>query len=280
MIPTPTAATIDNPATIPDSADQRPAHRGPGADRRGRARCSRPWPTRSTTTRRTTKVWGYSPNDDVLIYQDENGSETFTKYDAIDRPIAVRIFRAGQHDSFAGDPIFAPAPVSIPAGPGQPDRVVQGTTIQNFQYDGLSRMTYAFDNNDPTTAADDSTVTDAYDSLGRIIEEAQTIGGQPTQVISSAWRADDLRSALTYPNGRVEVYTYDNLDRLDDRLRPGGLAADRRLRLHRRRPRARAALPAERHARDLPQQRRDGGHRLRRHAPADRDARPADRTTR
>ena len=25
--------------------------------------------------------------------------------------IAVRVFRAGQHDSFAGDPIFAPAPV-------------------------------------------------------------------------------------------------------------------------------------------------------------------------
>jgi RHS repeat-associated protein len=91
---------------------------------------------------------------------------------------------------------------------------VQGTTIQNFRYDGLSRVTYAFDNNDPTTAADDSTVSDAYDSLGRIIEEAQTIGGQATQVISSAWRADNLRSALTYPNGRVEAYTYDNLDRL------------------------------------------------------------------
>src|SRR5262249_16229079 len=60
---------------------------------------------------------------------------------------------------------------------------------------------------------DDSTVTDAYDSLGRIIEEAQTIAGQPTQVISSAWRADALRSALTYPNGRVEVYTYDDLQR-------------------------------------------------------------------
>jgi YD repeat-containing protein len=61
---------------------------------------------------------------------------------------------------------------------------VQGTTIQNFQYDGLSRMTSAFDNNDPTTTGDDSTVTDAYDSLGRIIEGAQTIGGQPTQVLS------------------------------------------------------------------------------------------------
>ncbi len=91
---------------------------------------------------------------------------------------------------------------------------MQGTTIQNYQYDGLSRMTYAYDNNDPTTASDDSTVTDAYDSLGRTIEEAQTTGSQPTQVIDSAWRGDDLRKSLTYPNGRVEVYTYDTLDRV------------------------------------------------------------------
>jgi RHS repeat-associated protein len=33
-------------------------------------------------------------------------------------------------------------------------------------------------------------------------------------VISSAWRADALRKSLTYPNGRVEVYTYDVLDRM------------------------------------------------------------------
>ena len=90
-------------------------------------------------------------------------------------------------------------------------------------------MTYAFDNNDPTTAGDDSTVTDAYDSLGRIIEEAQTIGSQPTQVIDSAWRGEDLRSSLTYPNGRVEDYTYDSPRPAQDGLRPGGLAADRRL---------------------------------------------------
>jgi RHS repeat-associated protein len=47
-----------------------------------------------------------------------------------------------------------------------------------------------------------------------VIEETQTTGSQPTQVIDSAWRANDLRSALTYPNGRVEEYTYDGLDRL------------------------------------------------------------------
>ncbi len=212
VIPTPTAATIDDPTTIPDSeinAQLAEAQSLIAAV----ASLFPPLADQINDNPPTTKVWGYSPNDDVLIYQDENGSETFTKYDAINRPIAVRVFRAGQSDSFTGDPIFAPDPVSIPPVPGS-TTVVQGTTIQNFQYDGDSRMTYAFDNNDPTSASDDSTVTDAYDSLGRIIEEAQTIGGQPTRVISSAWRADNLRSALTYPNGRVEVYTYDGLDRL------------------------------------------------------------------
>src|SRR5262249_22769866 len=87
----------------------------------------------------------------------------------------------GQSDSFTGDPIFAPAPVSpIPTNPTAGDmahpNVLVGTNAENFQYDGLSRMTRATDNNDPTTSADDSTVTDAYDSLSRIIEEAQTIG--------------------------------------------------------------------------------------------------------
>ena len=189
VVPTPTAATIDDPVTIP--ASQINAQLAEAQARIAAVASLFPSLASTVNSPPQTTVWGYSPNNDVLIYQDANGSETFTKYDAINRPIAVRIFRAGQHDSFAGDPTFAPAPVN-PIPTNGSTAVVTGTTIQNYQYDGLSRMTYAFDNNDPTTSADDSTVTDAYDSLGRIIEEAQTIGGQPTQVISSAWRADAL----------------------------------------------------------------------------------------
>lgn len=217
VIPTPTAATINNPNTVPTSQINTQLTEAQGRV----AAIAGLFPSlanRVDDHPPTTKVWGYDPDNNVLIYQDENGSETFTKYDAINRPIARRIFRAGQTDSFAGDPVFAPAPVNpIPTNPSkddEPGATIIGTTKQDYQYDGLSRMTRATDNNDPTTAADDSTVTDAYDSLSRVIEEAQTIGGQPTKIISSAWRADALRSKLTYPNARAEVYTYDHLDRL------------------------------------------------------------------
>jgi RHS repeat-associated protein len=212
VIPTPTAATINNPATIPNSKINSQL-----AETKTRiAAVASLFPSLAEQINDnppTSTVWGFDPDGNILIMQDQNGSEKFVKYDAIDRPIAVRVFRVGQNDSFAGDPIFAPAPVSIPSVPGS-TAVVPGTTIRNYQYDGLSRVVSATDNNAPTTADDDSTVTDAYDSLGRIIEEDQTIGAGPKQVTSSAFRADDLRSGLTYPDGRVEVYTYDHLDRL------------------------------------------------------------------
>ena len=212
---TPTAETINNPASIPATAID--AQLSEAASRLAGVASLFP-SLANQVDPPTTILTGYDPVGNVLIKSDENNSYTFTRYDAIDRPIAVRIFRAGQTDSFAGDPVFAPNPSSLPTNHSFDDYstfpAVGGTTIQNFQYDGLSRRTYAFDNNDPTTTADDSTVTDAYDSLGRIIEETQQIGSQPAQAIDSACAPDDLRKTLTYPNGRVETYTYDNLDRL------------------------------------------------------------------
>jgi RHS repeat-associated protein len=214
---TPTAATINNPGTIPAAEiDAQLAESKSRID--AVMSLFPPLADRVDDHPPTTITWGYAPDDNVLIVQDENNSETFTRYDAIDRPIAVRIFRAGHADSFAGDPVFAPNPVSIPTHHSLDDEsvptTVDGTSKQDFQYDGLSRLVQATDNNDPTTSVDDSVVTDAYDSLSRLIEETQAMGGNAPKVIDSAWRADSLRSSLTYPNGRVEVYTYDNLDRL------------------------------------------------------------------
>lgn len=165
----------------------------------------------------TTIVWGYDPDDNVLILEDENDSEVFTDYDAINRSIAVRVFRAGQRDVHRFDPIFNPFPRGDRSNPT--DRrnppIVIGTNAENYQYDGLSRLVNATDNNEPESTDDDSIITYAYDSLSRVIEETQQIGPLGAEAITSAWRAENLRSSLTYPNDRQLGYTYDNLDRLN-----------------------------------------------------------------
>ena len=174
----------------------------------------------------------------MLIYQDANGSETFHEIRRRRRPADRRadLPAPGQADSFAGDPIFAHARLNPIPTNGSTWPSWNGTNIENFQYDGLSRMTYAFDNNDPTTTADDSTVTDAYDSLGRVIERPQSLGG-------AAARPGRLRrllagrrppGALTYPNGRTDTYTYDKLDRLKTVSDQGSATPIARVRLHRR----------------------------------------------
>jgi RHS repeat-associated protein len=216
VIPTPTEATYNNPAVIStakintqlaEAASRLAALAGLFPSLANRVDDHPP----------TTAVTGFDPRGNPMIGQDENGTEVFTRYDAVSRPIAVRVFRAGQHDSFAGDPVFAPAPTSILVNPSKDDEngaKVVGTTKQDFQYDGLGRLTRSTDNNNPTDPTAASTVTDAYDSLSRVIQETQQTGAGPAQAVSSGWRAENLRSSLTYPNGRVEVYTYDHLDRL------------------------------------------------------------------
>ena len=159
-------------------------------------------------------MFGLSPDGNVLIQEDENDSERFTRFDAVNRPIAVRVFRAGQNDSYVGDALFAPAPVSDPSNPSTSFPAVVGTTKQNFEYNGLSRLTRGTDNNNPLDPTDDSTVTNAYDSLGNVIEETQKIGLLPTQAVSSGYRAGNFGSSVTYPNGRRIHNTPDALDRL------------------------------------------------------------------
>lgn len=87
---------------------------------------------------------------------------------------------------------------------------VIGTTQQTFEYDGISRLTKSFDNNDPDDTSDNATVTYAYDSLSRLIEEVQN-----GQAVSSQWDGDSSRLALIYPNERKTETAYDKLDRID-----------------------------------------------------------------
>ncbi|MDC0936556.1 Calx-beta domain-containing protein, partial [Pirellulales bacterium] len=217
-IVTPTASTINNPAVI--STPLIDAQLAEAVSRW--AQVAALFPTLATQvddTPPTTIVTGYDPDHNVLIREDENDNEVFTRYDAINRAIATRVFRAGQTDSHASDPLFAPSPVADPSNPSVPlsPIVTVGANRQDFQFDGLSRLVLATDNNDPVDTADDSTVTNVFDSLSRVLEDAQALGATPATpvVTSTAWRAENLRSSLTYGNARTTEFTYDDLDRLN-----------------------------------------------------------------
>jgi YD repeat-containing protein len=134
----------------------------------------------------TSRSYVYDRDDNVVQETDQNGSVFAHTYDAIDRLVSTTITR----------------------GPG-----VVGTTSQTYEYDGLNRLTRATDNNDPVNGADDSTITRAYDSLSRRLEEAQQIGLAPANVVAHQWAGDDNMLVLIYPDSRQVSYTYDGLDR-------------------------------------------------------------------
>lgn len=90
-----------------------------------------------------------------------------------------------------------------------PAASVIGTTANTYQYDGLNRATRLTDNNDPADFTSASTVTFAYDTLSRVVEETQN-----GKAVDGAWSAQARRTALTYPNGRPVNFTYDLLERI------------------------------------------------------------------
>ncbi|MEM7396946.1 MAG: hypothetical protein AAF492_31850, partial [Verrucomicrobiota bacterium] len=85
---------------------------------------------------------------------------------------------------------------TIVPGPG----VSSDTTFETNRFDGLSRLTHAED--------DDATVTFAYDSLSRVIEE--TLNGQTTL---SAFDGVGNKLSCVYPGGRSIQRTFDRLER-------------------------------------------------------------------
>jgi RHS repeat-associated protein len=211
-IVTPDAATIDDPSAIPDDKINTQLAK---AKARLDKIASLFRPRADQIDPATTLVFGYDAQGNLLLLEDENDTEVFAKYDGISRPVAVRVFRSGQSDTHARDAVFAPKPVKdLSNSTATPARVI-GTTKQDFQYDGLSRLVSATDNGDPANESDNSVVTFAFDSLSRLIEESQKIGALAPKAISTGWRAENLRKSLTFPNGRVVSYTYDDRDRLN-----------------------------------------------------------------
>jgi YD repeat-containing protein len=93
----------------------------------------------------STRTSGYDAASDMTSYTDENGSVFANTFDVLGRKVSSSITLATN---------------------------VIGTTGQSFQYDGLSRMTFARDSVGSANA--DSVFI--FDSLGRMIEEGQSYG--------------------------------------------------------------------------------------------------------
>jgi YD repeat-containing protein len=74
---------------------------------------------------------------------------------------------------------------------------LEGTALQRFQYDGLSRLTFALDGNDPVDPVDDAVVVRTWDSLGNLLLES-TDGF----TVASEYDIASRRVAIEYPDGR------------------------------------------------------------------------------
>ncbi len=110
----------------------------------------------------------YDEAGDVINFTDEIGNRFTNTFDALGRKIAVAI--------------------TLAAG------VSNTTTSQSVRYDGLSRMTDVQNNG----AAGLSEVALTYDSLGRVLEDGQSYGGQTRYATNSAFTSYPV-TQFTFP---------------------------------------------------------------------------------
>ena len=78
----------------------------------------------------STAIYSYDPRGNVPILSDENNSYTYTKYDAIDRAIAVRIFRTLRCEGMARVDFFYEE--GTPQRPGRGFLLNEVNTIPGF----------------------------------------------------------------------------------------------------------------------------------------------------
>jgi RHS repeat-associated protein len=136
----------------------------------------------------TTDSVVYEVHDNVANRIDANGNFVASAYDSLDRLTRRTVVRA----------------------PG-----VLGDTSETYQYDGLSRVVSAED--------DDSKVERKYDSLSRVISE--TITGVTSGTASCSYDGVGNLCSCFYPKGREITRAYDELDRVQAISDQDGLIA-------------------------------------------------------
>ena len=214
-----------------------------------------------------TKRMRYDRNSRLLSQTDDNGNTTGSIYDArdrvthsvaadmtarqvvYDRDSLVRrsIDRNGTVVSRSYDGLGRPMTAEVTklaTGLEGLAQNVEGTTLQAWEYDGLSRLRVAFDNNGP--GADDVACSYTWDSLSRKTSErhrfnvlggvtgATTTSGRvsvtPTgatldRTVASQYDVDSNRVGLTYSSGRQLTFGIDGADRLQEISDGGGVIA-------------------------------------------------------
>lgn len=136
---------------------------------------------RTTLADNTTVTNAYDGHGNLVWMRDANGTEIFSVYDALDRCVQK----------------------NIKVGPG----VAGDTSVEMYQYDGLSRLVRAANNQ--------TEVTRVHDSLGRCVREgtaSAALGFNPREY-TRTFDAHGLLLAQTNPSGRIVEYAYDALDR-------------------------------------------------------------------
>jgi RHS repeat-associated protein len=144
----------------------------------------------------------YDNEDRVVQERNADGSGRTVTY-AADGTIASATDAAGSVVTLAYDALRRVTRLDVARGPG-----VVGTTSQTFEWDGMSRMTRSVDDNGSSDPAEWAEVVNAYDSLGRPLEEVQN-----GHVVASTWLGVGHRSSLAYPNGRIVQREVDLLGR-------------------------------------------------------------------
>jgi RHS repeat-associated protein len=129
----------------------------------------------------------YNEAGDVILFTDGNGSQFENTFDSLGRKISV----------------------DITLGPGI--YLSSTTASQIFDYDGLSRVVYA--QNEGTGGMDASEVVLVYDSIGRVLEDAQTFGN--ARYVTNTGFFSYPVNQFTFPSGRQLASTYDLLYRRD-----------------------------------------------------------------
>ncbi|MCI0589387.1 MAG: hypothetical protein L0323_21430, partial [Planctomycetes bacterium] len=137
--------------------------------------------TGTTYADATAHVFVWDRDDNLVHVTDPNGSIIEKTYDALNRLTRTEVTRASG---------------------------VEGTTLETFEYDGLSRLTRAEDDNGVAGGGALETSEFVYDSLSRPIEEREN-----GLALTSHFSGDGRRKAAVYPAGRRLDETHDAIDR-------------------------------------------------------------------